>query len=307
MRRFKHIFAGGGRRGPFGGLVAALLLLAAVLSPNVEAETDKEGGIGGTGVYFGPVTRLSSIVMNGETIALPDSLTPRAVVGVGAPSSIAPGETVFVSADFTTAGPVARQVTRFYPIVGRPDWSRSSAGALVILGTTVVVSGSTPIVDGSGVAVARNQIPQTAAIAVNGIWRNEEIVATRLVVLRNVATASVSGLVVPGPEDGLVIGGTRIEGTGASPLTFVTVTGEARGEAIAARRTVTGFDRYATLSTPQRFSASAYLSLDPDGQGYHLSGLGIPMDPRSDVPPRTGTLDVFIGRIDGRFLIEERR
>ena len=85
------------------------------------------------------------------------------------------------------------------------------------------------------------------------------------------------------------------------------MTGEARGEAIAAQRTVTGFDRYATLSTPQRFSASAYLSLDPDGQGYHLSGLGIPMDPRSDVAPRTGTLDVFIGRIDGRFLIEERR
>ncbi|MEM6384336.1 MAG: hypothetical protein AAF739_16805 [Pseudomonadota bacterium] len=286
------------------GLVLLALVSAALFAaPRSFATGGDEGGIGGTGIFFGQVTAFSSIIMNGERIALPQSVGVRTLSGLPQPTVLLPGDTVFLTAELTGDGPVASQIVRFFPIVGPVDWSQSSRQLLSIMGTRVRIGGSV-FTDPDGLMIDWSALPRDAVFAVNGIWENENIIATRLVVFPAGTSAAISGMVV---DAGGVrrIGGTTVAQVDAETGDFATLIGTSGEGGLVAASVLSGLDRYAPFDGPARLSASAVLSPDPVGPGFHLSGFGIPMDPSSPVPRTTGQLQVFKGTYDARFLITE--
>ncbi|MEM6664881.1 MAG: DUF5666 domain-containing protein [Pseudomonadota bacterium] len=284
-------------------LTLATVLMPLANGPRAAGGDDQEGGIGGTGIYFGPVTALGSIVVNGERIATPGGVIPGSVVPVAAGGRATPGDTVFVEAGYDNGSPVARRIVRFYPIVG--PVSAASTGELRIMGTRVLLRGAVPIVTAGGQSA--DAVPAGAHVAVNGMWRNNTVIATKIVILNDRRTASISGLT--GRSDGrLVVGGTRVSNARVGAGAFVTVTGAADANGLRATSVRRGLQPYAPVDRSARLSATAFLAPDPDGRGYHLSGFGLPMDPRTTLRPRIGSREVFVGTLSkGAFLIEDRR
>lgn len=290
---------------PLFALALASLLVAAVVSAGKASGGGEEGGIGGTGIYFGQVTAFSSIIMNGERIALPDGIDVTSVEGTPTGGTLSRGDTLFVTASLGSSGPIATKIVRFFPIVGPVDWSASTAGQLSVLGTQVSVAGAV-LVDPEGQVVSLDQMPRDAVMAVNGIWQSERIIATRVVALPVETPVSISGLVL-GTDAAPTIGGTLIGAGNAEFGSFATVTGQVDGGGFVPVTVSSGIENYAPFDAPAQLSASAILSPDPDGQGFHLSGFGIPMDPASTVGTETGVLRVFKGTFDERFLITDAR
>ena len=241
---------------------------------------DEEGGLGGTGL-FGTVTGFGSIRLNGLRVELPEGLST---------AGLAVGDTVAVEAVAEGETLIARRLVPIHPLVGPVD--RVEAGGLSVMGTMVTL-GDGAVLDGT---------PRAGDwVAVSGIWRSGAVVATRVTPAAPAATAQVAGLLL-GEGRQRMIGGTAVDlACCGEPATgYAVVSGRYADGALVAETTS------AQLFAPsvRWLVVEAFLARNPADPGFHLSGFGIPMDPASPVPPTVGQRSVFVGRLDGDFLIE---
>lgn len=263
---------------------------------------ESEGGIGGTGVYFGPVLNASSPTINGRRLA---SGIPAVRAALAGQPNLAGslGDTLFITGAQTSNDLAPQQAVRFLPLVGRIDGLGGTGGPLRVLGTPIVFASQTILQAANGSSVSRQDLVAGRRIAISGIWRSQSVIATRIVVLGNDGASSISGQ-VGNSGSGIVIGRTRLQNVRARPGDFLTLVGEGNGREFRARNRASGFSPYFDASRRQFMSAAGYLAPDADGRGYHLSGFGLPMDPASTVSPTSREARVFEGIYDRSFLIQ---
>jgi hypothetical protein len=262
------------------------------------------GGIGGTGVIagwadagvFGTVTGVGSIDVNGLRIVIPAALRPESLPDLLPAGRVAVGETVAVAAGREDGETVARRLVKVRPLVGPVSYVAPDRRGLAVMRTPVLLDESAPTLA---------ELAADDWVAVSGLWRDGAVIASRVDRVPPQATASISGL-LRGAGSARAVGATEVDlsccAPGA-PAGFVAVAGRYRGGRLVAERVAGGA---AALFPPgvDRLVVEAFLARNPDDDGYHLSGFGIPMDPASSVPPVVGRRSVFVGRYDGNFLIE---
>lgn len=287
-----------------GGLLPAK---SQTLTPPVRlaeaGQHSRDGGIGGTGMVFGTIDSLGSIIVNGLAIQTPGARLGTYPEGLGELGShaarLVPGETVFVRFERQANGLQARQIIRFFPLSGPITSVRP--GEITVMGTRVMVPAGTAIVTEAGQAAAARP---GVTVRISGLWQDGGVVASRIVLAPR-APASLTGQVRPTP---------RGPGIGATPIAF-----QAR-PAIGRFASLVGTYRHGRLvprtirhdlplglaraRTP--LAVQGYLARDFSGPGFHLSGFGLPMNPASPVARTTGQRALFIGTASGSFLMLNR-
>lgn len=291
------------RRALYGSAALLGTGLAACAGPRrteVAQADPREGGIGGTGTYaggdpaelgvYGTLTGFGSLLVNGLRLEVPSGLAVAGLPqGLPAPE-LAVGQTIAAE----VRDGVVRHVVVVRPLVGAVDRVEPAARQLSLLGTQVEAAA----IDLRGLAPGDR-------VAVSGIWREGRVIASR-----------IDREAGPGPDAatgqlrrtlaGWSIGGTALDlgdFEDGAETGFASITGQWRDGRLAAERVVVGA---AALFPPGtgRLSVEAYLAANGTAPGFHLSGFGIQLDPRSAIAPVPGRRAVFTGRYDGRFLIE---
>ncbi len=181
-------------------LVACVLSVAVAATMAFGQDTEpREGGIIGTGIV-GTITELGSIFVNGQHIEFDAELTVKTPVGTLQASDLVPGHTVAVTARAGDENWYATDIRQILALIGPVESIDGSR--LTILGTAVRAAGRI-----EGISVGD-------WVAVSGLWRNDEVVATLLQpVSGQVTLAQVHGTFLGRNADGLaVIGNTAISG-----------------------------------------------------------------------------------------------
>ena len=262
---------------------------------------DREGGIGGTGI-FGSITGLGSIHVNGQDIEIPRGLPVRSVLGVKNERDLQVGDVVAVSAEFDDDDLVASGVTLFTPLVGPVTGLEPGTGLLEVMGTRVVLETDTAMTDGrTNEPVRLDEIQIGQNVVVSGIWRRELVLATRVTRLSGPQIPVMSGQI---SRSGAVarIGGTSLIASDIRENQFATAFGRfVNGGFVAAR---IDYNPLGVFRTPvETLVVEGVLSPNPNDPGYHLSGFGLPLDPASPIQRDTESRSLFIGTYGSGFLI----
>lgn len=265
----------------------------------------RDEGVGGTGV-FGTVTGLGSILVNGLRVEIPESLAARPLIAGSPGGDAGVGHTVAATVEAVGGTVTARDLVNVFPLVG-PIGAPPPAGAgLTVMGTPVVLDAGTVIIDGrTGSPLARGELGPGDRVAVSGLWRFGTVLASRLERVGPEAGDVAAGL-LRRAGGRWRIGGTAVDldcceaGAGGS---FTAVAGRYRDGVLVANRLERGAGRL-FAGDVQRLVVEAFLARNPDGEGYHLSGFGIPLDPDSRIPATTGSRSLFAGRLMRNLLVE---
>ena len=270
---------------------------------------EAEGGIGGTGI-FGTVTAFGSIVVNGLTVDVGEGVieTQASIVGRNLPLTV--GSTVLVEANPAGDGWIAERASLYLPIVGPVSAIDASSGKLTVMGTEILLDDNVTITDRRGTKDGRiirlTSIAPADRLAVSGLWRGGAVVATRIDRLDDDGPDSLRGLLLTAPE-GAVVGGTRLSPDCCDDLespAYVDLLGDYREGRLVIDRLDVG---HALLFSDRvdQLVVEAFLARDPDGEGFHLSGFGIPADQTGDVAAEPGVRSLFVGAYDDAFRIRQ--
>jgi hypothetical protein len=301
---------------PALALTVALALLAACSSgpgpdaagPDVAHAEEKEGGIIGTGIV-GTVTGLGSIHVNGLRVTMPETLMMSSAMGEEPAYSLVPGDTVVIEIADDAVALQANRVTRYLPLIAPITQVDPARGAFTALGATVQVSPGAQILslDGQGLDLAGLDVGDW--VAVNGVWRGRELIASRIKRVEPHDTAHASGLVTLAPGGGWRIGGVRLsspapeiqaaEGRAASVQGGILV----RDEPVLEPETVS----IGLFSGPvRRLSIEGYLTPPlPDGR-YRVHGAGQIMDLPVAAGPMVLGRGIFCAIRNGDLTIKEQ-
>jgi hypothetical protein len=269
---------------------------------------DTEGGIGGTGI-FGTVTAFGSIIVNGQTIDIEEvEMSPHSGT-IGQELSVTVGSTVIVEARSDAGAWTAKSVSLFLPVVGPVSAIDSDAGVVTVMGTRVLLDESTSVVDRRGYidgkVIAPDRIEPGDRLAVSGLWKGDEVIASRIDRLEDEGPDSLRGLLLK-TENAAMVGGTRLDEacceTFASP-SYVELFGTFADDRFRIDRADVGSTLLFSEQI-ERLIVEAFLARDPDGQGFHLSGFGIPADQSSIIEETVGVRSLFVGSYDEAFSIQ---
>lgn len=263
------------------------------------ARKTPRGGIGGTGIV-GTLTDFGSLLVNGlvvETGArtrVTDAFRARdlSALAIGQSLTVEAESAPLFGSDTADAVYEAIRVHISHPVIG--------------LVTDVGPAGQTARV--AGVRVVREPgalgrfVPGTR-MAVSGLWRGREVVASRV----EPAAAGPDVLAGELGADGRSIGGLAlVPGNAALPGagTFATVFGRSGPSGFAVEQV-----------TPGRFTgvAGALVSLSVEGYlepiakapGFAISGLGHSFDEAASLRALAADRAVFRGGYDGSFVVED--
>ena len=242
-------------------LMAIILCVWSSAIPAGPDEDEREGGILGTGIV-GTITSLGSIYVNGQHIRFDPDLLISDGVSVQRAINLQPGHTVAVIAHLENDRWQASHIRQIVPLVG--PLQMSPDGQLSIMGTVVLADEAT----------ARG-LTAGNWVAVSGLWKLGEVVATRMELIGSETTARIEGTAFDlQPGRLLRIGGTDITGLQARHIgegDVVRVMGSPSASAIQATRLETGvFSR-----TPDIAIFEGYFS-EPKPSGlYTVLGSGI--------------------------------
>lgn len=272
------------------------------------AGEDKEGGIGGTGI-FGTVTAFGSIVVNGQTIDIDQAAKPSEAPLAGQDLPLTVGSAVIVEAHSDDGTWTADRVSLFLPVVGPIGAIDREAGVVTVMGTPVLLDDDTTLVDRRGYVdgkvIGLAALEPGDRLAVSGIWKGGEVIASRIDRLDDHGPASLRGLLLK-TGDAATVGGTRLA-EGCCDMIDAPAYVHLIGAYEDSRFRVEQADVGSTLlfgDEVDRLIVEAYLARDPDGVGFHLSGFGIPADRSSSVDATPGVRSLFVGAYDDRFRIE---
>lgn len=190
----------------FAALLMAISPTLSAVAGDGESKDGREGGIVGTGIV-GAITGLGSIRLNGQHIVFPNDLTVASDLGDRPAGDLVPGETVAVEAVLTDGTWHADYIRHYLPIIG--PVGETGDGWLTVLGSGVVITADTDMRGFDGPASPR----AGDWIAVNGLWRGENVVATRIEKVDARLEAIIVGTYRPDTAgDGFFVGGTRVVG-----------------------------------------------------------------------------------------------
>ncbi|MEM9342073.1 MAG: DUF5666 domain-containing protein [Pseudomonadota bacterium] len=270
----------------------ALLALgtASVLFPTPGLGQEKregEGGIGGTGIV-GVLTDFGSLILAGSRVEFGRGTRFEDVFGPLSDERLRVGDSLTVEASGPADALVARRVRVNYPLIGTV--TEASGGRLVVNGTPVRLERS------GGARVGDR-------VAVLGVWRGNEVIASRLAAPRSdrdlvSGTATRQGL-------GSRIGGLDIAGRGRSSLRNGGF-GEAIGRydpasgAFVAERMIT--ERFLSPREPlTRLAVEGYLEPAPGRPGFRVSGLGHSFARSLRLSGLSNQRILFVGDYNGLF------
>lgn len=267
---------------------------------------ESEGGIGGTGI-FGTVTAFGSIVVNGLTVEFGETALEEQTSIVGQSPPLAVGSTVLVEAERTDGGWVAVRVSPFLPIVGPVTLIEPASETLSVMGTNILLDDDVIITDRRGYVdgkiVRLDALKPGDRLAVSGLWKGGEVIASRIDRLDD-GPDSLRGLLLPS-DDGLIVGGTALEQACCDDVTapaFVDLSGDYHDGRITVDLLGAG-PMLLFSGEVNRLVVEAFLARDPDGEGFHLSGFGIPADQSATIAAEPGVRSLFVGAYDDAFLI----
>ena len=282
---------------------------APVRERSLTRSDDKEGGIGGTGI-FGTVTAFGSIIVNGQVIDIRGAASSSETNLIGQDLPLAVGSTVIVEASANGGLWTADRVSRFLPIVGPVTAIDSRSGVVVVMGTPVVLSDDTALVDRRGYVdgkiIELSAISPGDRLAVSGIWNGGEVIASRIDRLQDEGPHGLRGLLLQTGETAFV-GGTPLDdaccGQRKAPA-YLSAIGKFNDGRFGVGRAEVG-SAFLFSERVDQLIVEGYLAPDPDGIGFHLSGFGLPADQSSPVDVRPGVRSLFVGRYGDAFRIQK--
>ncbi|MGI9491900.1 MAG: DUF5666 domain-containing protein [Geminicoccaceae bacterium] len=273
------------------------------------ASDDKEGGIGGTGI-FGTITSFGSIVVNGQTVKFGEEVVQSREQITGRELPLSVGSAVIVEARSEEDGWIAERVALFLPLVGPVSVVDPASGTLSVMGTSILLEDDAAIVDRRGHAdgeiIDLGAIAMGDRLAVSGIWKGGEIVASRIDRLDDDGPHAASGLLLL-TSDGMLVGGTQLTSDCCSELdapAYVQLFGRYLDDLFEVDRLETGVTLLFSRKI-ERLIVEAFLARDPIGEGFHLSGFGIPADQSATVKTLPGVRSLFVGAYDDAFHIRQ--
>lgn len=141
-------------------------------------------------------------------------------------------------------------------------------------------------------------------VAISGLWRGGEVVASRIDRLREEGPTSLQGLLLRNGDDA-VVGGTQLDADCCVELAtpaYVSLVGNYGEERLNVGRIDAGSELLFSERV-DRLIVEAFLARDPVGDGFHLSGFGIPADQSAAIDTPPGVRSLFVGAYDDAFLI----
>lgn len=267
---------------------------------------DSEGGIGGTGV-FGPVTGYGSIIAAGRRVALPDGLIARSPFGQLPAADIPLGSVVaLVASGAEPDGLVAEAVDVVTALAGPVTRAPGPRGAFEVMGVEVRPTRPVRLAGRNGAPQALSDLVVGDRVAVSGLWRRGDVIATRVDILPADGPDLASGLLFPEGDQGPRIEGLRLAEEPDERFGFAVAQGrweDGRGFVPTAidRR---GLDPFPART--RRVVVEAFMARDPVGQGHHMAGVGLPRDEASRAPLLLGVRARFEGGVDDRNFRVER-
>lgn len=295
------------RRAVLLGIGALALASCAPTGPeprNVEvADRPSEGGIGGTGI-IGILNDPATLSINGLDLAAAPDLEVRDVFGQRQLADLAAGQALNVEAYSDADGMlVARSIGVTYPLIGPIDVVTDNG--FRVLGVEVAVEPGAPIVGPDGVEFVPAPGQQ---VAVSGVWRADDVVATRVDLLDTTAMPVViAGEVKPGQTpDSVRLGTVELALPAGAPSprvgSFVTAIGEAQGGVLSVERLEAG--RFAGSVAPlTRLSVEGYLEPITIAPGYAIAGLGHSFDDEAVLDALASSRALYVGPYDGDFRV----
>jgi len=206
--------------------VLAAILTSVLLSVPAQARDDeeREGGIIGTGIV-GTVADLGSIHVNGQRIRFDSEMPVSGSVTPMTASDLRPGHTVAVIVVHEDDGWQATHIRKVLPLVGQV--TAIGGEELTILGTQVAI------------ADVQADINIDDWVAVSGLWRGSQVLASWIDVLDGVGhLARLSGSYMGADQAGnMRVGGSNVSGLdpqSLQPGTLLRVAGEPEAGGITA-------------------------------------------------------------------------
>lgn len=260
-----------------------------------------KGGIGGTGIV-GTLTDFGSLLVNGLLIETGPNTRVTDAFGARDLGALALGQSLTIEArsellfGSETAAAVyeAIRVHITHPVIGRVDSVDPTGRQALVAGVTVTLEPG-----------ALGRFVPGARMAVSGVWRGTEVIASRIEPAARQGADVVAGEIGQGAKP--TIGGRPLLSRGADvppPGTFVTALGRSGPQGFAAEKLVSGrfFDAAGALVA---LSIEGYLEPVDTAPRYAISGLGHSFDKAASLQPLASTRAVFRGGYDGTFVVED--
>lgn len=243
-----------------------------------------EGGIGGTGIV-GTLSGAGGLSVNGRRLLISARTRIEDATGRIPASSLRAGDSVTIEALGQQDGSLrARRVALTIPLIGQ---ATGRGGSLRVNGVRVT---------GPRSVLAR----ATGRVAVHGLWRGDQVVASRI---------------VPAPEGPDVMAGAlRADGTlgGVAPNfgrrnappadRFATLIGRGGAEGFTVARTER--ERFKSPGRLRFLSVEGYLEPTTAAPGYIVSGLGHSFDRAARLAAIAGPRALIDGPYTGDFQAE---
>ncbi|MEL6980173.1 MAG: DUF5666 domain-containing protein [Pseudomonadota bacterium] len=267
-----------------------------------------EGGIGGTGItgadvtglgVVGVLTDFGSLRVNGLRLETPADAEVLDAFGPIPLNRLAVGHSLTVEADVEDGALLARRIVLTQPLIGRVDAIEAGGASLRLLGVRVEAA-----------QAARGPIAVGDRIAVSGLWRGVEVVASRLDPAPEGEPDVIAGaLARPGATGLKDIGGARAAlprnwSTRAVRTRYVSAVGEWIPEGDGAGVLNAESARYGRFAADASFSdlsVEGYLEPSARAPFFEVSGLGHSFDAAAQLRPFAGRRTLFAGPYDGDF------
>lgn len=186
-------------------LIAVLTWIATLSCVLAEENEDREGGIVGTGIV-GIINALGSIHVNGQIINFHPDFPIITPLGPREASSLKPGETVVVEAVRQGDKWQANSIRHMIPLLGPAKLKADTS--ITVLGSDVIVTSDTIF---QGITIS-DILNGDHWLAIDGIWNNNELVASYIREVEPRAAAQVTASYFgPDIKGNIRIGGVSVD------------------------------------------------------------------------------------------------
>lgn len=291
-----------------GSLLILLSMTACAQFDGMQlASEENEGGIIGTGIV-GTITDIGSIYVNGIRVTYDDSLQVETAFGMESPRHLAPGDTVSIEALVDDGVFRATSIERYQPIIAPIEAMATDRSWIQALGVRVTLDQTTRVAVVEGTReIDRQDLQLGAWIAVSGLWRDDEVVASGIKWIARQPVASVRGVLNNTIRGALRIGGVRVKNMEQSRIEIGRI---AAAQGILERpggKTRLAVRRFAIKRfSPQirRLLVEGFASRPTRNGAYTIYGSGLTSFAADSDEPMSTKRSLFCGTLNGTFDIE---
>ena len=188
-------------------LTVFFALFCAVFPVSAQDSDTREGGLTGTGIV-GIITKLGSFFVNNQRVTYAPDTSVQSVLGELPAGALVPGDTVATQVVRVGESWVARDIRQIHPIIG--PISARSGDFLTIMGTKVDLTD-----------VDTPDLNLGDWVAISGLWRENEIAASRVKVIPAQQQGTILGSFLDTSENAsFMMGGSRVSGIAPRHATF---------------------------------------------------------------------------------------